>query len=118
MNKIACIGAGVVGRAWAVVFARAGHQVNLFDVGAGVVENTALPAIEKTAQQLFQSGQLLEDPSFVLGRVQPTASLSEALKDVEYVQESVREDLETKQQLFGEAAVSYTHLTLPTNREV
>ena len=31
MAHIACIGAGNVGRAWAVVFAGAGHEVTLYD---------------------------------------------------------------------------------------
>ena len=28
---VAVVGAGMVGRAWATVFARAGHEVRLFD---------------------------------------------------------------------------------------
>ena len=31
MEKIAIIGAGLIGRAWAMVFARAGHPVKLYD---------------------------------------------------------------------------------------
>jgi 2-dehydropantoate 2-reductase len=34
MQKIAVIGAGAIGRAWAIVFARAGHPVVLVDVAA------------------------------------------------------------------------------------
>ena len=30
-GKVACIGAGTVGHAWAVVFARAGYEVALYD---------------------------------------------------------------------------------------
>ena len=104
MSKIACIGAGVVGRAWAVVFARAGHQVTLFDAGDGVVENTALPAIAKTLSQLKDAGQLKEDPAVVLEQIAPALSLEEAVDGVEYVQESVREDLDTKRALFTELA--------------
>ena len=31
MSKVAIIGAGFVGRAWAISFARAGHDVTLWD---------------------------------------------------------------------------------------
>ena len=34
MEKIAIIGAGLIGRAWAMVFARAGHPVKLWDADA------------------------------------------------------------------------------------
>ena len=37
MEKIAIIGAGLIGRAWAMVFARAGHPVKLWDTDAGAV---------------------------------------------------------------------------------
>ena len=30
-DKIAIVGAGLVGSAWAIVFARAGHRVALYD---------------------------------------------------------------------------------------
>ena len=31
MTKVAVIGAGLIGRSWAIVFARAGFSVNLWD---------------------------------------------------------------------------------------
>ena len=102
MKKVACIGAGVVGRAWAVVFARAGHQVTLYDVASGVVEQTALPAIATTLDQLRAADQLTEKTADVLDRVTPAHSLDEAVDGVGYVQESVREDLDTKQKLFAD----------------
>jgi len=42
-RTIAIIGAGLVGSGWAVVFARAGHDVRVYDpVAEGLVENAAL----------------------------------------------------------------------------
>ena len=43
-KNVAIVGAGLIGRAWAVVFARAGWQVRLFD---------AVPAQLATARQLI-----------------------------------------------------------------
>ncbi len=37
MEKIAIIGSGLIGRAWAMVFARAGHQVKMYDAAPGAV---------------------------------------------------------------------------------
>ena len=43
MSKIGVIGAGLIGRAWSMVFARAGHDVALYD---GV--DAALPVAMET----------------------------------------------------------------------
>ena len=40
MAKVAVIGAGLIGRAWAMVFARAGREVALYDAVPGVAERT------------------------------------------------------------------------------
>ena len=41
--SVACIGAGQVGRAWAVAFARAGYDVRLHDRDGDLVSAIALP---------------------------------------------------------------------------
>ena len=42
VRKIAVIGAGLIGRSWAIVFARAGHQVKLFDQAREAVDTCLL----------------------------------------------------------------------------
>ncbi len=42
MEKIALIGGGLVGQAWAVVFARAGHEVMLYDASPFTVEQAQI----------------------------------------------------------------------------
>jgi 3-hydroxyacyl-CoA dehydrogenase len=44
-EKIGIIGAGLIGRAWAMVFARAGHAVALYDANPGATRD-ALAAME------------------------------------------------------------------------
>ena len=39
MPKIAIVGSGFIGRAWAISFARAGHAVALWDAQAGAVDH-------------------------------------------------------------------------------
>ncbi|MCE3249277.1 MAG: 3-hydroxyacyl-CoA dehydrogenase, NAD-binding, partial [Geminicoccaceae bacterium] len=38
MDRIALIGGGLIGQAWAIVFGRAGHEVTLYDADPGMLE--------------------------------------------------------------------------------
>ena len=38
-HKVAIVGAGLIGRGWAIVFARAGWRVNLYDLDPGALDN-------------------------------------------------------------------------------
>jgi L-gulonate 3-dehydrogenase len=104
MSRIACIGAGTVGRAWAVVFARAGHEVALYDALPTEVTERALPLARQTIELLARSGMLEDTVEAVFARLHPAASIAEAVAGAAYVQESVREDLATKRQVFAEIA--------------
>lgn len=95
-KHIACIGAGTVGRAWAVVFARAGHEVTLHDADPAQV-GRAMPLIRQTLEQLDGG-----DPEPALARIRPTASIAEAVRGARFVQESVREDLAIKRAVMAE----------------
>jgi len=103
MARIACVGTGNVGRAWAVVFTRGGHQVALYDQNPEQV-SAALPLIKITLEQLASAG-LLKDPlSDVIARIRPCKTLVEAVCDADHVQESVREDLEIKRSVARDIA--------------
>lgn len=102
MSRVACIGAGNVGRAWAVVFARAGHEVALYDADPGVVTGQALPLAARTIRDLHDAGLIADDPASVERRIRPAASIAEAVAGVAFLQESVREDLAVKQAVFEE----------------
>jgi len=100
-ESIACIGVGNVGRSWAVVFARAGFKVRLYDNDMETVRKNALPAIRQSLDDLVAAGLLPESES-VLERIEPAESLQQAVDGVIYVQESVKENLQVKQQVFSE----------------
>lgn len=104
MSRVACIGTGTVGRAWAVVFARAGHDVALYDAVPTEVESRTLPGARRTLELLAENGMLDEPVDTVFARIRPAATIAEAVTGAEYVQESVREDVETKRQVFSEIA--------------
>ncbi|HET6609463.1 MAG TPA: 3-hydroxyacyl-CoA dehydrogenase [Rhodopila sp.] len=101
-KKIAVVGTGLVGGAWAITFARGGRDVALWDAKAGAAAE-ALRLIAPLLDELEIQGLLLDQkPATVLSRIRPVASLAEALADAAYVQENVTENVEVKQALFRE----------------
>jgi len=100
-QRVAIVGAGLIGRAWAVVFARAGHAVSLTDSAPGA-SAAALEWIGRTLAEMHDFGLIDETPSAVLARMSAAASLEGALQGAQYVQENVRETLEAKKVIFAE----------------
>ena len=100
MEKIAVIGAGLIGRAWAMVFARAGHPVMLYDADAAALA-PALDLIEASLGDLHAQGLISETPANVRQRIRAVASLAEALQDVTYIQENVSETVQAKKEIFA-----------------
>lgn len=100
MRTVACIGAGNVGRAWAIVFARAGYPVALYDADSALVAGHALPMIRRHLADLADAG-LLEDPGAVEARIRPAKTVEDAVQHAIHVQESVKEDAGVKAELFA-----------------
>ena len=101
MTQVAVVGAGLIGRAWSIVFARAGFDVALWDPYPQQVE-AALGFIAERLPELREAGLLEEAPAAVAARVRPAPTLSEAVRDAEHVQENGPERVEAKQALFAE----------------
>jgi L-gulonate 3-dehydrogenase len=100
MERIALVGAGLIGQAWAIVFGRAGHEVMLYDAEPGALKR-AREAIAARLEDLAAFG-LVEGPQAVLGRIGYATGLAEALDGAGYVQESAPESVEVKRELYGE----------------
>jgi len=101
MAPVAVIGSGLIGRSWAIVFARAGHAVRLWD-GAPGVAAAALARIEAALVDLREVG-LLDDPVEVTqARITVALSLAEALKGAELAQESAPESVAVKRSVFAD----------------
>src|ERR1700751_1841302 len=98
-KSVAVVGAGLVGRGWAIVFARAGHDVRLFDVTAKKIAD-ALQVIEKNLADLAANG-LLANPDEIRARIGGTTDLEIALQKVVWVQECAFETVETKRERFA-----------------
>lgn len=93
-NIVAIVGAGLVGSGWAIVFARSGHPVRVFDPSPEV-RDRVMDWARDSLKDLAANG-LVDDPSVILGRITVVETLEAALEGVSYVQESVFETVEAK----------------------
>ena len=94
----AIVGAGLIGQAWAIVFARAGWRVQLHDANAACLPE-ARQLIVRQLQELETQG-LLQGAGATAARVNVAQDLAAALQGADYVQESSPERLDVKQVLF------------------
>lgn len=99
-ERMAVVGAGSIGLAWSVVFARVQWRVSLFDI-AGHMRDVASAAIKRRLGDLHGAGLLPEAPEAVMARITVTDDLGEAVDGVSWVQESVVENVEVKRELFA-----------------
>lgn len=101
-SRVAIVGAGLIGRAWAITFARAGHEVRLWDPAAGAAE-AALAYVRSVGEDLARN-DLLNGRSVdeIVGALTPCANLAEALDGVRWVQECGPEKIEDKRATFAE----------------
>jgi 3-hydroxyacyl-CoA dehydrogenase len=99
-DRIAIIGCGLVGRAWAIVFARSGCDVRLFDAKSGAAQAARLQ-IARDLESLV-AHRLIENSDSVLDRIGIAGSLKEALEGAAYAQESVFERVDVKKAAFAE----------------
>jgi len=84
-----------------MVFARAGHEVAMYDAAPGAVDK-ALGLIGAGLNESREFGLIDEPAETVLRRVRAASSLADALKDADYVQENTAENLEIKRGVFAQ----------------
>lgn len=100
-TKVAVIGAGLIGRAWCIVFARAGFSVSVWDQFP-LQTTLAMTFIGDRLPELRAAGLLADEPADVLARIQPRQSLWETVRDAEHIQENGPERVDIKRPLFEE----------------
>ena len=84
MATVAIIGTGLIGSAWANVFARAGWDVRLWDPDAKALE--AAPGLIEQAMHDVARHGLAADPAAAIRRIKPAATLEEAVSKVDFAQ--------------------------------
>lgn len=114
-RRAALVGAGLVGASWAVVFARAGWSVRLFDAASAQLE-CAPARIRASLDDLHARGLLAEPVDVVAGRIALAPGLAAAVDGAEHVQESVSEKLDVKRAVFRELdALAPPHAVLASS---
>jgi len=104
MDKIAIVGCGLVGSSWAVVFARAGFAVSVYDPSPASLDaafTLAKDSVAALAAADLLGGQAEAD---VLARLTPASDLAAAVDGADYIQESAPERLVVKQALYRDLA--------------
>lgn len=99
-RRAAIIGTGLIGQAWAIVFARQGWLVRLYDVNAAMLAEAG--ALIRRQLDELQAHGLLRDAAAAAARIEVAASLPEALAGARYIQENSPERLDLKRELFAQ----------------
>ncbi len=93
-NTVAVIGCGLIGRAWTIVFARAGLSVRLWDPDPDVLAGIH-------AELRAGCAEACEDPA-ILDRVTAHSEMADALEGAAWVQENGPEKLDVKREIYAD----------------
>lgn len=94
LKQVAVVGGGLVGSGWALVFARAGIPVRLFDANEDI-RQTAPSRIRASLLDMLEFG-LVDDVDAIARRIEVVDSMVDAVSAADYVQESVFERADVK----------------------
>ena len=93
-ERVAIVGAGLVGAGWAIVFARAGRSVSIYDAEAAV-RASVMDWIADSLREMERCG-LVQDVPGIIARIAVSDSLDDAVREADYIQESVFERVDVK----------------------
>jgi 3-hydroxyacyl-CoA dehydrogenase len=100
IEKVACVGAGLIGHSWVALFVMKGYQVDVQDVNEDLLVR-AFNWIRSDLSFLAEEGLITRrDAEKAIGRMRMTTDISEAVSEADYVQESVFEDYKDKKRVF------------------
>lgn len=98
-KTIAVIGAGLIGRSWAMVFARAGHQVALHDAFPDALDASERLLDDSLAD--LEANGLVSSARETRARIHRADTLEQALDGADWVQENALEQAALKRELFA-----------------
>jgi len=119
MEKVAVVGAGLMGHGIAQVFALEGFSVSLTDIKPDVLDaavKNVRANLDLLAGQGIAQKQAVEP---AMERITTTTNLAQAVKDADFVVEAVIENLGLKQKLFQDLdKICHRNAILATNTSV
>lgn len=98
MPVVAIIGSGLIGRAWAQVFARADWTVRLWDPDAATRDDA--PGLISAGLHEMATHGLVADPARAAARVVVAETLEHAVEGCDFVQENGPERVDVKRETF------------------
>ncbi|MBU2109135.1 MAG: 3-hydroxyacyl-CoA dehydrogenase [Alphaproteobacteria bacterium] len=101
MSKTAIVGSGFIGRAWAISFAAAGHDVSMWDQSpeaTGGARDFIAGVLGDLAANNLLRGQT---PESVLDRIEVVADFEAALEGAVHIQENTPENRDIKREVFS-----------------
>ncbi|HVP80681.1 MAG TPA: 3-hydroxyacyl-CoA dehydrogenase NAD-binding domain-containing protein [Thermodesulfobacteriota bacterium] len=102
IDKVVCVGAGLIGQGWATLFSSKGLEVILQDVNETILEQS-VSAVRSNLMFLEANHFLKKNESTAaLKRIKIGTSISEAVAHADYVQESVLDNYDLKREVFKE----------------
>lgn len=100
IERVTCVGAGLIGHSWATLFAWKGYKVILQDIDRAALEY-ALVSIRRNLDFLAEKSLLKDEtPEEILQKIEVTTNLDNAVKKADYIQESIPEKYEIKKKIF------------------
>ncbi len=100
MAKVAIIGSGLIGRAWAIVFARAGWTVAMYDLSPCVLQQ--LNEMLRSDSALLVRHNLAENAEQIIRHISITQDLAEAVNGADFIQENGPENPYIKTEIFNQ----------------
>jgi len=105
IKNISVIGAGIMGHGIGLTYALGGYKVVLNDIRDEILSN-AMKHIRNDLKTFAESGLIPQDMiEKTLSRLTTTTDLETAVKEADFVTETVAEDVEVKRQIFSNLGV-------------
>ena len=100
IKKTACIGAGLIGQSWATLFSAKGYDVFLQDINDEILED-ARNKILINLDFLESNRMIIQgEAETAFKRIVTTTDIAEAVRDADYIQESVPDNYDLKKKVF------------------
>jgi 3-hydroxyacyl-CoA dehydrogenase len=102
IQRVACVGAGLIGQGWATIFSSRGLEVILQDINMEIL-NESMRRIRANLSFLEKHDLLPKgDADTSIERIRTTIHLADAVGQADYVQESVPDTYDIKKHVFME----------------
>ncbi len=116
INKIAVVGAGLMGSGIVYISAWNGYEVHMIDINQAAVE-AGMERIRSDVMTGINKNKIsMSDAETLIGRITFGTDIAEGVKDVDLVIEAIFENMDVKKEVFAKAdSAAPEHCILATN---